>query len=145
MNLESAKVVASKVQSEIARLVLAAGGNLTRSLDRSIEDILNVIRQYLAMDITFVTKQAGGDVAISHATPGPDGVRLQGMTHPKHQSLCQRVLEGRLPAVMPDIERLRETHDIPSLPLTVGAYRATPVLFRAGTLYGMLCYLNAAA
>jgi hypothetical protein len=144
-NPESVEVVAPEVQAEIARLVLAAGANLTRSLDRSIEDILNVIRQDLAMDITFVTKQAGDDVAISHATPGPDGLRLQGMTHPKHQSLCQRVLEGRLPALMPDIEQLRATHDIPPLPLTVGAYMATPVWLRAGTLYGMLCCLNAAA
>lgn len=145
VNPESVEVVAPEVQAEIARLVLAAGANLTRSLDRSIEDILTVIRQDLAMDITFVTKQAGDDVAISHATLGPDGLRLQGMTYPKHQSLCQRVLKGRLPAVMPDIERLRATHDIPPLPLAVGAYMATPVWLRAGTLYGMLCCLNAAA
>lgn len=142
---KSVEVVAPEVQAEMARLVLAAGANLTRSLDRSIEDILKVIREDLVMDITFVTKQAGDDVAISHATPGPDGLRLQGMTHPKHQSLCQRVLEGRLPALMPDIEQLRATHDIPPLPLTVGAYMATPVWLRAGTLYGMLCCLNAAA
>ena len=91
VNPESVKVVAPEVQAEIAHLVLAAGANLTRSLDRSIEDILNMIRQDLAMDITFVTKQAGDDVAISHAMPGPDGLRLLGMTHSSHQSLRQRV------------------------------------------------------
>ena len=143
VNPEFVKVVAPEVQAEIARLVLAAGANLTRSLDHSIEDILNVIRQDLAMDITFVTKQGGDDVDISHATPGPDDLRLLGITYSSPQSLRQRVLEGRLPAVMLGIERLRDTDDIPPLPLTVGAYMAMLVWLRAGTLYGMLCCLNA--
>ena len=44
---------------------------------------------------------------------------------------------------MPGIERLRDTDDIPPLPLTVGAYMATLGWPRAGTPYGMLCCLNA--
>lgn len=141
---DSLEVIRPEVQAEVERLVLAAQANLTKSLDRSIDDILNVIREDLAMDITFVTKQTGDAVAISHATPGPGGIRMQGMTHPRHQSLCQRVLDGRLPAVMPDVEALRATHDVPSLPLAVGAYMATPVWLGDGTLYGMLCCLHLA-
>lgn len=138
------KVVTPKVQAEVARQVLAVAKTLTKSLDRSIEDILQVIRDDLGMDIVFVTRQVGDDIVISHSTPGPNEMRMQGMSYPKHQSLCQQVLDGRLPAVIPDVEALRLTHDLPVLPLVVGAYMATPVWLADGMLYGMLCCLNAA-
>lgn len=141
---ESLEVAATEVHAEVARQVLVVAASLTGSLDRSIEDILRIVRNDLVMDIAFVTQQAGDDVVVSHSTPGPDGMRLQGMSHPGHQSLCQRVLDGRLPAVMPDVEALRSTHDVPVLPMTIGAYMATPVWLNNGTLYGMLCCLNVA-
>lgn len=141
----SVKIIAPDIQAEVDSLVMAAKVSLTKSLDRSVEDILQVIREDLSMDVTFVTKQAGDDVVVSHATTGPGQVRVQGMSHPKHQSLCQRVLDGRLPALMPDVESLRRTHDVPVLPIPVGAYMATPIWLHDGTLYGMLCCLYAAA
>jgi hypothetical protein len=139
----SMEVATAEVQAEVARQVLLVAQTLTKSLDRSIEDILQVVRDDLAMDVTFVTKQAGDDGVVSHSTPGHGDMRLQGRSHPQHQSLCQRVLEGRLPAVMPDVEALRATHDVPALPMVVGAYMATPVWLSNGTLYGMLCCLSA--
>ncbi|RZI60071.1 MAG: hypothetical protein EOP14_02735, partial [Pseudomonas sp.] len=144
-NPESMAVATAEVQAEVTRQVLLVAQTLTKSLDRSIEDILRVVRDDLAMDITFVTKHAGDDVVVSHSTPGPSDMRMQGRSHPKHQSLCQRVLDGRLPAVMPDVEALRLTHDVPELPVVVGAYMATPVWLSNGALYGMLCCLNASA
>lgn len=135
---------ASEGDALVAHQVLAVEANLTKSLDRSINDILRVIREDLAMDVTFVTQQAGDDSLITHSTSESGGVRLQGMSHPRHQSLCQRVLDGQLPAVMPDVEALRSTHDVPVATVAVGAYMATPVRLRDGTLYGMLCCLNAA-
>ena len=97
-----------------------------------------------AVRITFITTQAGDDTLVSHSTFVPGGVRLQGMSHPQHQSLCQRVLDGRLPAVMPDVEALRPTHDVPVAAVAVGSYMAIPIRLRDGTLYGMLCCLNSA-
>lgn len=140
----SLEVAATEVEAEVTRQVLVVATALTNSLDRSIEDILRIVRNDLVMDITFVTQPAGDDVFVSHATLGPDGMRLQGMSHPSHQSMCQRVLDGRLPAVMPDVEALRSTHDVPVLPMAIGAYMATPVWLNNGTLYGMLCCLNVA-
>lgn len=134
-----------EVHAEVGRLVSAAEMNLAQSLDRSIDDILRLIRRDLTMDMAFVTRLSGDLIVISHAAAGPSKTRIQGTTHPRHRSLCQRVLDGYLPAVMPDVEALRTTHDIPTLDLTVGAYMATPVWLRDGMLYGMLCCLRATA
>jgi hypothetical protein len=141
---ESVKATTPDVQAELTRQVLTVAQTLTKSLDRSIEDVLRVARDNLVMDIVLVTRQRGDRIVITHSTPGPAEMRMQGMSYPKHHSLCQRVLEGRLPAVMPDVEALRSSHDLPVLSLAVGAFMATPVWLSNGTLYGMLCCFNAA-
>lgn len=141
---ESVKVATPDVQAELTRQVLTVAQTLTKSLDRSIEDVLRVARDNLVMDIVLVTRQRADQVVISHSTPGPEEMRMQGMSYPTHQSLCQRVLEGRLPAVMPDVEALRSSHELPVLSLAVGAFMATPIWLSNGTLYGMLCCFNAA-
>lgn len=142
-NRDSVEVTASVVSTDVARLVLKSQESLTKSLDRSVDDILCLMREELVMDITFVTKQAGEDVVVTHSSSSPDAFRIQGMSLPRHQSLCYQVLYGRLPAVMPDVQALRSTHDIPTLPMPIGAYMATPVWLSDGTLYGMLCCLRA--
>jgi hypothetical protein len=140
-----AETLSAEMIHEIALQTRASEEDRTKSLDRSIEDILQVIRDDLGMDIVFVTKQVGDKVVITHSTPETNEMQMHGMSYPKHQSLCQRVIDGRLPAVMPDVEALRLTHNLPVLPLFIGTYMATPVWLADGTLFGMLCCLNAAA
>lgn len=79
---ESLEVATAEVQVEVTRQVLQVAQTLTKSLDRIIEDILCVARDDLTMDIAFVTKRAGDDVMVSHSTPGPSEIRLQGRSHP---------------------------------------------------------------
>jgi GAF domain-containing protein len=117
----------------------------TTSLDRAIADILGLMRAELVMDIVFISRLAGDDVVIAHATLEADETGLRELTHHKDRSFCQRVLDGRLPAVMPDVAALRATHDVPAAPITPGAYMATPVWLQDGTLYGTLCCLGLAA
>ena len=117
----------------------------TLSLDRAISAILALMREELVMDIVFISRLAGEDVVIAHATLDTDEAGLRELTHHRDHSFCQRVLDGRLPAVMPDVAALRATHDVPTAPITPGAYMATPVWLRDGTLYGTLCCLGLTA
>jgi hypothetical protein len=103
------------------------------------------MRMELVMDIVFVSKVAGDAVIVTHSTSSLDKAGIQGMSHPKAQSLCQLILDGRLPTVIPDVAVLRLTHDVPVTPVTSGAYMAAPVWLRSGALYGTLCCLNVAA
>jgi hypothetical protein len=137
--------VSLEAQAEMTRLLSTSQEDRDRSLDRSIVDILAVMRMELVMDIVFVSKVAGDAVMVTHSTSNPGEAGIQGMSHPKVQSLCQLVLDGRLPAVMPDVAALRLTHDIPFTPVAPGAYMAAPVWLRSGALYGTLCCLNLAA
>jgi hypothetical protein len=142
---DPAQTLSTEVRAELTRFLSTSKEDRARSLDRSVADILEVMRVELAMDIVFVSKEAGDVVMISHSTSSAGEVTSQGMSIPMEQSLCQRVLDGRLPAVMPDVAALRSTHDVPVTPHTPGAYMAAPVWLRSGALYGTLCCLNRAA
>ena len=129
--------------AKIRHRVLSSGELRTESLDRSIVGILDMMREQLLMDIVLVTKKSGDDVVIIHSTDCMDDDSVEGVAIPKDQSLCQQVLNGHLPAVMPDVETMRLTHEVPATLARVGAYMAAPVWLHNGELYGTLCYLSA--
>lgn len=111
-------------------------------LDRSIANVLEMIREVLDMDLVFVSRRACDVAVISHVSAKPGEASVQGTMQPLNKSFCQRVLEGRLPAVVPDVPTLRATHDVPATPIPPGAYLTTPVWLQDGTLYGLLCCLR---
>jgi two-component system chemotaxis response regulator CheB len=124
------------------RRLLSSGELRIESLDRSIVGILDMMREQLLMDIVLVTKKSGDDVVIIHSTDCVDDDSLEGVSIPKNQSLCQQVLNGHLPAVMPDVETMRLTHEVPATLAHVGAYMAAPVWLHNGDIYGTLCCLR---
>lgn len=111
-------------------------------LDQSITNVLAVAREALAMDLVFVSIQVLDQIVVSHAVSNAGEGSIRGMTHPFDESFCQRVLEGELPAIMPDVAALSFTHDVPVTPLTPGAFMTTPVRLQDGGLYGFLCCLQ---
>lgn len=139
---DPAASLSSEVQAELIRLLSTSKEDRTKSLNRSVVDILALMRMELAMDIVFVSKAVGDVVMTTHVASTPGGIDIQGMSLPKDQSLCQRVLDGRLPAVIPDVATLRVTHEVPIISVAPGAYMAAPVWLRSGTLYGTLCCLS---
>jgi hypothetical protein len=136
------KPLSPEVQAELKRLLSTSREDRARSLDHSIVDILALMRVELAKDIVFVSKVVGDVVMATHATSKLGETVIQGMSLPKEHSLCQRVLDGRLPAIIPDIAALRVTHEVPVTPVVPGAYMAAPIWLRSGTLYGTLCCLS---
>lgn len=111
-------------------------------LNRSIVDVLHLIREDLAMDMVLITIHIDDQVVISHAATAAEENNVEGLSHPRELSLCQRVLEGRLPAVIPDMATLKQTHDVPPTPIVPAAFMAVPVVLSCGKHYGVLCCLK---
>jgi hypothetical protein len=111
-------------------------------LSQSILEVLRLIREDLAMDMVLVTMHMDDDVVIRHAATSPKEPNVEGMSHPRDLSICQRVLEGRLPAVIPDMAALKQTHDVPPTPIVPAAFMAVPVVLASGRRYGVLCCLK---
>jgi adenosyl cobinamide kinase/adenosyl cobinamide phosphate guanylyltransferase len=66
---EPSEPLSTEVQAELTRLLSTSKVDRERSLDRSIVDILAVMRRELVMDIVFVSKEAGDAVIATHSTP----------------------------------------------------------------------------
>lgn len=109
----------------------------------SIDALLEVARLQLGMDVAFIAEFSGDQRVMRHiSSNGPVGI-APGDSDPLADSYCQRIVDGRLPRVIPDA-----TANPVSAALAVtaaahiGAYIGVPVVFRDGQVYGTLCSLQ---
>ena len=115
-----------------------AGDGITR--------MLRAIRSHLRMDVAFASEIRDGQVIIRHADSGPNGPIHVGDTFPSEDSYCQRIVDGRLPRLMPDTSAVAEAAALGcTSELPVGAHMSVPMVLRDGSVYGTFCCFSAEA
>lgn len=111
--------------------------------DSMLQELLDLARRQLRADIAFVgafTDDTRVLRAIAADEPLPIG---PGWAEPLEATLCQRILDGRLPRVIPDTAREPECATLPATrDFGIGSYVGVPVLLADGRLYGTLCCLS---
>ncbi len=119
-------------------------GGGSRQTPETIERLLATVREALEMDIAFVSEFAG-DRLVFRALEGDAesfGWR-EGEGFPLEESYCKRVLDGRLPNVVPDARGEDLTKDLwVTSEADIGSYAAVPVLLPDGRPYGTLCCVS---
>ena len=109
-----------------------------------IESLLSLVRENLQMDVAFVSEFAG-DQLIFRALEGDAGSFgwREGEGFPLDESYCKRVLDGRLPNVVPDARSEDMTKDLwVTSEANIGSYVAVPVVLSDGRPYGTLCCVS---
>lgn len=111
------------------------------STERSLLEVLHAIRTHLGMEVAFISefedtrrvfRFVDGEQAVPHLEVG--------MSDPLEESYCQRIVDGRLPEVIPDAQQepaaleLAATREIP-----IGAHLSVPIRLQDGSVYGTLC------
>jgi len=118
-------------------LVPDGSGTVADGLNR----VLQAIRAHLGMDVAFISEFAGGrrvfrqmDAAVGNAP-----MRV-GDSDPLEDGYCQRVVDGRLPELIPDTSAVPEALSLPvTTTLPVGAHLSIPIRLRDGAVYGTFC------
>ena len=109
-----------------------------------IKSLLSLVRENLQMDVAFVSEFAG-DQLVFRALEGDAesfGWR-EGESFPIDESYCKRVLDGRIPQVVPDAKGEDATKDLRvTTEADIGSYCAVPLVLSDGRLYGTLCCLS---
>ncbi len=107
----------------------------------SIQRYLSAIRAHLGMEVAFISEFADGRRVFRHVDAQLPACPVQvGGSDPLEESYCQRVVDGRLPELIPDaclnIEALTlaATQALP-----VGAHMSVPIRLADGQLYGTFC------
>src|SRR5215211_1209183 len=99
-------------------------------LPETVERLLSTVREAMEMDVAFVSEFAG-DQLVFRALEGDAesfGWR-EGEGFPLDESYCKRVLDGRLPSVIPDARSEGRTRDLGlTSEANIGSYVAVPVV-----------------
>ncbi len=102
---------------------------------------LAVARSTLEMDAAWLSEWIGA-THLLHAVDGdcePFGIAV-GTTLSRPLAYCTRVVEGSLPAAIPDARTDRRTAHLPITEwMGIGSYAGAPVHLPGGELFGMLC------
>jgi PAS domain-containing protein len=134
VNDEAAAQPAAECVDSLAGLVdLAIAPSLTVAMQS--------VREVLGMDVAYVSEVVGDDMVFREVAgdAASFGIRA-GLSMPLRLTYCQRMLDGRLPNLIPDV---RGDDRAASVPMTwlgrVGAFATVPLTLSDGRLYGTLC------
>jgi GAF domain-containing protein len=109
-----------------------------------IASLLSMVREKMEMDVAFVSEFTG-DYLVFRALEGEAesfGWR-EGEGFQLDESYCKRVLDGRLPNVVPDARSEDLTKDLwVTSESNIGSYVAVPVVLSDGRPYGTLCCVS---
>jgi GAF domain-containing protein len=110
----------------------------------TIEGLLATVRESLEMDVALITEFAGEQLIFRTLEGDAESFGWgRGKGIPLNESYCKRVLDGRLPNVIPDAKSEDRTRDLwVTSEANIGSYVAVPVVHSDGRPYGTLCCLS---
>ena len=128
----------------ISELLVATADSSDPLLDDSVSQLLHAMRQRMQMDVVFVSEFVDGQRMFRYvdAAPGAPGIQA-GESSPAEESVCQRVVEGRVPQLVHDLGAVPK-EQLPEIPFRIGAHLSTPIVLADRSVYGTLCCFSAA-
>jgi EAL domain-containing protein (putative c-di-GMP-specific phosphodiesterase class I) len=112
----------------------------TECIDRT----LHTLRQFLGLDVAFISEFEGKNRIIKHLDVEDDESQISlGQVIPLSDGYCLDVVEGRLPGLIPDTGRVSAAVAKPETDaFPIGAHMSVPIPLRDGGIYGTLCCLG---
>ncbi|RYY57783.1 MAG: hypothetical protein EOO24_62295, partial [Comamonadaceae bacterium] len=85
--------------AEPTEVRVATGARGEKRIEFAMNRLLHLMREELKMDVAFVAEFVGGQRLLRHVDVGPGGESVvAGLSQPVEDTLCQRVIDGRLPS-----------------------------------------------
>lgn len=114
-----------------------------RSAGRSAAVILHAARAHLGMDVGFITEFRRDGTRLFLEVECDDDDREpvhKGMVLPLSEGYCQRVVDGRLPELIPDTSKVPATQALlATRAIPIGAHLSVPIRLADGSVYGTFC------
>lgn len=136
---------ADQIDEAVREYAAATSQEAQPDLFRPLTFLLAQVRRMLAIDVVFVSQfvdnervfevvSAEGEAA-SHIVPGK--------ADPLLDTYCQRIVDGRLPAVISDTGALHEAAGLEiTQALNIRAYLSAPVVLSNGRVFGTVCCIS---
>jgi EAL domain-containing protein (putative c-di-GMP-specific phosphodiesterase class I) len=123
--------------------ILRASGSESGAHANIVQDALHTIRTHLGMDVAFLAEFSNQERIFRHIDSDLELPLKPGDTTPLDETYCQRVVDGRLPALIPDTSLVPAAAALPvTSEFGIGAYLTSPIRLADGDVYGTLCCLS---
>lgn len=120
--------------------VLARRAAAGATADELIQATLSAARVHFGMDVAFVSEFVDDRRIFRHVDGGVASPIAVGDGDLLEESYCQRVVDGRLPEVIPDTGGNEQARALPATAvLPVGAHLSVPIRLADGRIFGTLC------
>ncbi len=128
------------MEVKVAELLVATADQADYLIDGSVREVLKLLRERMGMDVVFVSEFTGGvrELRAVEQSAGHETV-AEGQTDSLETTWCQRVVDGRLPELVPDGAVLQASGQAPPAACPIGTYLSTPIVLGSGEVYGTLC------
>lgn len=105
-----------------------------------VADLLRTARKSLGLSMSFLTRMDGMTQTLEVVDSAIPLVLRDGVTQQQETSLCQAILDDRLPGVIPDLRDFPEAMRLPAARFPrIRSYVSVPVRLSDGSLYGTFC------
>jgi EAL domain-containing protein (putative c-di-GMP-specific phosphodiesterase class I) len=112
----------------------------------AVDRVVHAIRDHLNMDVAFVSEFRRSDRIFRHVDARGRTPIRPGDAAPLEQGYCQRVVDGRLPQLIPDTRRVAAAMQLPeTAAIPIGAHVSVPIRLADGRVYGTLCCFSFSA
>lgn len=127
--------------STFARTQIGTACAINDSPGIVISEALQMVRSLLDMDVAFVSEFKSGHRIFRFVNCCEEFTSIQvTASDPLEETYCQRVLDGRLPELIPDTSKVPEAQRLPiTVKLHIGNYLGVPIRFSDGAVYGTFC------
>jgi EAL domain-containing protein (putative c-di-GMP-specific phosphodiesterase class I) len=115
-------------------------GTTRTAAEQQIADLLQTARTSLGLSVAFLSRLDGTTQHVEVVDSGIPELGTDPFTQVQETSLCQSVLDGRLPRVTPDLTEHPDAMRLPGAAVFgLRSYVSVPVVLSDGELYGTFC------
>jgi GAF domain-containing protein len=142
-NLFDQQFAPDELTVKVTELLVATADSTDAMIDNTVTQVLRLVRDRMHMDVVFVSEFTDGRRVFRQvANPPGHPVVAPGESDPLEESWCQRVVDGRIPEMVPDTSKNPATAQLHAR-VPIGAHMSTPIVLKDGRVYGTLCGFNA--
>ncbi len=108
--------------------------------EQQVADLLRTAKESLQISVAFLTRMDGTTQHLEVVESSVPFLFKEGATQKQETTFCQAILDGQLPAVIPDVKKFPVAMGLPAARLPrIRSYVSVPVVLSDGTLYGTFC------
>jgi EAL domain-containing protein (putative c-di-GMP-specific phosphodiesterase class I) len=115
-------------------------GRQRSAAEQQVADLLRTAKSSLNLSVAFLSRLDGTTQYLEVVESSVPFLFKEGATQKQETTFCQAILDGRLPAVIPDVKEFPAAMKLPAARLPrIRSYVSVPVVLSDGSLYGTFC------